>query len=164
LQIAGNEVRPERVRWGRRVPLALQVSADRDETYVGRCTRVVALDLNATLDVAKVGLAASAIVDALKIPADLDAGADKPARLRALLNLDTGAHRHPTFEERGRALIGQDIAVVGCVASTVRLAFCKTCTFPVTVASDNVQDAPLGTTMLPVMLPLKLLVQLVFAA
>ena len=35
---------------------------------------------------------------------------------------------------------------------------------PVTVASDNVQDAPLGTTMLPVMLPLKLLVQLVFAA
>jgi predicted ATPase len=87
LQVAGDEVGPEGVGGRRRVPLALQVSADRDEAYVGSCARAVALDLDATLDVAKVGLAASTIVDALKIPADLDAGADKPARLRALPNL-----------------------------------------------------------------------------
>src|SRR6516225_4902423 len=111
LQIAGNEVRPERVRWSRRVPLALQVSANRNEAYVGSCARVVALDLNATLDVAKVSLAAPAIVYALKIPADLDAGADKAAQLRALPNLHASTHRHPTFEKRGRALICQDIAV-----------------------------------------------------
>jgi hypothetical protein len=55
--------------------------------------------------------------------------------------------------------------VVGCaVASTVRVAFCKTCTFPVTVAFDSVQLPPLGTTTLPVMFPLKLLVQLASAA
>jgi hypothetical protein len=57
------------------------------------------------------------------------------------------------------------LIVVGCcVASMVRLAFCRICTFPMMVASDNVQDAPMGTTMLPVMLPLKVLVQLVAAA
>jgi hypothetical protein len=67
--------------------------------------------LNVALDVAEVGLTGSPVVDALKIPADFDAGADKPARLRALLNLDATTHRHPAFEKRGCALIGQDIAV-----------------------------------------------------
>jgi homoaconitase/3-isopropylmalate dehydratase large subunit len=69
------------MRGRRRVPVALQASADRDEAYVGSCTRVVASDLNEAVDIAELGLAASPIVDALKIPADFDAGADKPALL-----------------------------------------------------------------------------------
>jgi hypothetical protein len=63
------------------------------------------------VDVAEVGPTGPAIVDALKIAADFDAGADKTARSRALLNLDATTHRHPAFEKRGCALIGQDIAV-----------------------------------------------------
>jgi hypothetical protein len=51
-----------------------------------------------------------------------------------------------------------------CVASTVRLAFCETWTLPVTVMSDRVHDAPLGTTTLPVMVPVSGPVQLVLAA
>jgi hypothetical protein len=63
------------------------------------------------VNVAEVGLAASPIVHALKIPADFHAGSDKPARLCALLNLDATGHRHPAFEKRGRALTGLNIAV-----------------------------------------------------
>ncbi|MGC2199413.1 MAG: hypothetical protein WA633_04590 [Stellaceae bacterium] len=63
------------------------------------------------MDVAELGLAASAIVDALKNPADFDTRADKPAPLRALLNLDAVSHRHLAFEARGRAVIGLSIAV-----------------------------------------------------
>jgi len=77
--------------------VALQASADRDEAYVRRRTRVVALDLHEAVDTAEVGLAASSIIDALEISADFDAGADKPAMLHALLNLDATSHRHPAF-------------------------------------------------------------------
>src|ERR1700738_1212679 len=67
LPVAGDEVWPEVVRRRRRVPVALQASADRDEAYVRRRTRVVALDLHEAVDIAEVGLAASSIIDALEI-------------------------------------------------------------------------------------------------
>src|SRR5215831_13293699 len=46
----------------------------------------------------------------------------------------------------------------------MRLAFCRTCTFPATVASDRVHDAPWGTRTLPSIVPVKVLVQVVPAA
>jgi hypothetical protein len=89
------------------VTSALQASADRDEADVGG---IVALDLDATLDGAEVSLAASAIVAALKISADFDAGTDKPALLRALHDLHASVHGHATLENRGRAPDRLDIA------------------------------------------------------
>jgi hypothetical protein len=96
------------MRRRRRVTPALQVSTNRDEADVGR---VAALNLYAAVDVAELGLAASCIVDALKIPADLDAGADKPALLSALRNLNASVHCYSAFEKRGCALMGLNIAV-----------------------------------------------------
>ena len=68
------------------------------------------MDLNATPDVAELGFAASRTVDALKIPADFHAGADKPALLRALLNLHVSGHRHAALKKSGHAANRLDIA------------------------------------------------------
>jgi hypothetical protein len=62
------------------------------------------------LNGAELGLAGSGIADALKIPADFDAGPDKPALLQAALNLHVSGHRHAALKKCGHAASCRDIS------------------------------------------------------
>jgi len=90
---------------------------------------------------------------AVKSTADLDVWPPETPRARALMKVQISVYRHIAFEQHGFAVIAFDIAadrgrLVVSVDNQGRVSW-DTDILPLMLAKLMVQDAPLGTVMLP---------------
>ena len=111
LRVAGDVVRTERVRRRRDVPATLEIAADDVQAHVGRHGSQVALDLHVAAHRAAIRRTHSAVVLALDVATDLNAGADVAARRGAAGDLDVAADRRASLQRHGSAEIRHDVAL-----------------------------------------------------